>query len=95
MMHTGPLFQKRSFQFILALLLASGMCGCLPAPFFQKEVSVPQYSWNYTFKPSFTFDIQDTAAAYRPFFVIRHTQEYPYSNIWVLLHIKAPGNKTD
>lgn len=77
------------------LILGISVQGCLPAPYFQKEVTVPQYNWTSTFQPSFSVNISDTVANYRPFFIIRHTQEYPYSNIWILLHIKAPGEKTD
>ena len=76
--------------FHLLLLLA----GCMPAPFFQKEEAVPGNSWNYNFKPTFTFEITDSNSSYQPSFIIRHSQAYPYCNIWVWLYIKTPGDTT-
>jgi gliding motility-associated lipoprotein GldH len=75
------------------IITASLFMGCMHAPFvFQKEEGIPQNAWAYNFKPTFTFDITDTTADYRPFFIIRHTQSYPYCNIWVLMYIQVPGD---
>lgn len=81
--------------FWLLLLTVNVLCilpGCLPAPYFQKEEAIPQNVWAYSFKPSFTFDITDSTVSYKPSFLIRHSQAYPYSNLWVLLYIKMPGD---
>jgi len=64
--------------------------GCLRAPYYQKEASIPQYAWTYAFKPSFAFDITDTESTYQPYFLIRHSQAYPYANIWMWVYIKSP-----
>jgi gliding motility-associated lipoprotein GldH len=83
----------RGFRYSLIIFaLLSIFTGCLPGPYFQKEESIPQNAWTYNFKPSFTFDITDTAAAYQPYFVIRHTQAYPYCNVWVWLYVTTPGD---
>lgn len=71
------------------------LIGCLPAPYYQKEIVIPQNAWTYAFKPSFTIDITDTMAAYQPYFMIRHTQAYPYSNLWVWVYIKSPGDRVE
>ncbi len=83
---------RNFWSYLLTLGLLGVMAGCLPAPYFQKEEVVPKNEWTYNFKPSFTFDITDTNFIYQPYFLIRHTQAYPYSNLWVLLYIKAPGD---
>lgn len=44
--------------------------------------------------PAFTFDISDTTTTYQPYLIIRHTQAYPYCNLWLWLHIKIPGDTT-
>lgn len=83
----------RTFWF--SLLTFNFLCilsGCLPAPYYHKEEAIPQNAWNYNFKPSFTFDITDTNAAYQPYFLIRHTQAYPYCNLWVWVYVKTPGD---
>ena len=77
---------------LLAFYFLIMAAGCLPAPYFQKEESIPQYAWTYNFKPSFTFTITDTTSLYQPWFLIRHTQAYPYSNIWMWVYVKSPGD---
>ena len=55
---------------------------------------MPQNAWSYNFKPKFTFEITDTTAGYETYFIIRHTQAYPFSNLWLWLYIKTPGDST-
>jgi len=79
-----------------SLLILCFICcifaGCLPSPYFQSQQPVPQNAWSYSFRPSFTFDITDTTANYQPYFIIRHTQAYPYNNIWMWVYVKSPGD---
>ena len=79
---------------IILYLLFFTLClaACLPAPYYQKEEPVPQNAWTYNFKPKFVIDITDTAASYQPYFLIQHTQAYPYNNLWMWIYIKAPGD---
>jgi len=81
--------KHRVFYF---LLFTFCLAGCLPAPYYQKEEAVPQNAWNYTFKPKFSIDITDTVSHYQPYFLIQHTQAYPYNNLWMWLYIKTPGD---
>lgn len=85
---------KRKIAGILCLLFIS-FCfytGCMPAPYYQKEEVIPQNAWMYNFNPVFSFDITDTNANYKPFFLIRHTQAYPYCNVWVWVYVHIPGD---
>ena len=66
----------------------------MPSPHFQKEEAIPKNEWAYSFKPTFTFDITDTTANYQATFLIRHSQAYPYCNLWVWAYIKTPGDST-
>lgn len=82
-----------STRFIALLMLAViSMSGCMESPYFQKDVAVPGYQWKYDFQPVFKVDIQDTAALYDLYFIVRHTEAYPFSNIWMWIHSKAPGD---
>lgn len=76
---------------ITALVLLS-LNGCMPSAYYQKEVALKQFEWNYKEKPSFQFTITDTSAYYNLYFLIRHTEAYPFSNIWLLVHTKEPGD---
>ncbi len=65
--------------------------GCMPSPFYQKQYAVPGNAWQYSFKPTFTFNISDTSVLYNLSFLVRHTEAYPYSNIWIWVYLKQPG----
>ena len=84
--------QKLLGVFYLLILAFCFFTGCMPAPYYQKEEVIPQNAWAYNYKPAFTFDITDTTTVYQPYFLIRHTQAYPYCNVWVWLYIKTPGD---
>lgn len=77
--------------FVLILLATA---GCMPSPYFQKNVTIPQNQWNYDFQPLFKVDIKDTAAMYNLYFIIRHTEAYRFSNIWMWIYTKEPGDST-
>lgn len=79
-------------RFVVFFLCCSLMVACLPAPHFQKQVAIPGNEWAYNFVPQFDFGISDTTAQYRPYFIIRHTQAYPYNNIWLWVSVKGPGD---
>lgn len=83
---------KVSAQLIVAILFAGLLSGCLPSPFYQKQEAIPKNAWNFTFRPVFKFDISDSTARYYPFIIIQHTQAYAYSNLWLWLYIKTPGD---
>ncbi len=77
---------------IIGVLCCSLVAACMPAPHYQKQEAIPQNAWAYNFRPTFTFDIKDSTAYYQPYFIIRHTQAYPYNNIWLWMYIKRPGD---
>ena len=52
---------------------------------YEKHVTIPGYSWNYNFHPSFSVYIKDTAATYSIFVTIRNSNDYAFSNIWLLI----------
>jgi gliding motility-associated lipoprotein GldH len=39
-------------------------------------------------------EIKDTAALYHLYFIVRHTEAYPFSNIWMSIYTKHPGDST-
>src|ERR1035437_7081734 len=83
----------RTFCFLLfTFYLCCVLTGCLPAPYYQKQEAIPQNAWNYNFKPTFNFEITDTTVSYQAWFLIRHTQAYPYSNLWIWVYVKTPGD---
>ncbi|GAA4456112.1 gliding motility lipoprotein GldH [Rurimicrobium arvi] len=80
-----------SFLLLLPLFLIG---GCVQSPYFQKTYDIPGNKWKLDYHPSFVLDIEDTTIHYNISFLIRHTNNYPYSNIWLKLGIKGPGDTT-
>ncbi len=81
-------------QIALVIVAATLFTGCLPAPpYFQKVYSIPQNQWSFNYKPVFKFEITDSNAVYKPYIVLKHSEAYQFSNLWLLLYIKTPGAK--
>lgn len=81
-----PVFYFLLFTVFLALQ------GCGSAPQYQEHFNVPKNTWTSSFRPEFHIDIEDTAAAYQLLFLVRHTDNYPFNNIWLQLETKSPGD---
>lgn len=79
---------------ILSLATLLFFNSCLKSPYYQKEYDIPDFEWSYDQKPVFRFEVTDTNALYNMYFLIRHTEAYPYSNIWLMVYTKKPGDTT-
>lgn len=89
-------YSLKSFRKIcLYLLVACGLwlaaLSCATIDLYEKSVAIPGHDWQNSYKPSFTFTIKDTAAAYQVFLVLRHNDKYNFNNIYLNLHTKQPG----
>lgn len=81
--------------FLFSLVITGAMlAGCGSSPYYQKTVALPGHVWTYNYRPSFRFEVKDTTALYHLYFLIRHTEAYPFSNIWIYIYTKKPGAKT-
>ena len=65
--------------------------ACIPSNTFEKNISMPKNKWSRDFVPHLEFDINDTACYYNMYLTMRHTDNYPYSNIWLNIKTLAPG----
>lgn len=74
--------------FLFAILLSA----CTPSPFYQQTSSIAENAWSNRFIPTYNFEITDTNASYKMFFILRHTDAYPFSNIWLIASLKQPGD---
>jgi gliding motility-associated lipoprotein GldH len=59
---------------------------------FEKNMSIPNHNWQSSYAAKGSFAINDTAANYNTFIVLRHTDAYKYSNIWLNIGLQAPGD---
>ncbi|MCC7401012.1 MAG: gliding motility lipoprotein GldH [Chitinophagaceae bacterium] len=68
------------------------LTSCTTIDLYEKDVAIPGHEWKSSYKPVFDFIIKDTTVPYQFFLVLRHTEKYNYTNIYVNLYIKAPGS---
>jgi len=73
---------------LIAIVAVSFFSACVPSPYYQKSVSIPNNKWNQQFRPEFVVDVEDTGVYYNMEFLIRHTNAYAYSNIWLWIYTK-------
>jgi len=71
-----------TFSFLLSCTHSNGV--------YERMAFFPKHEWDSQQKQSFDFEVTDTAALYRIYFVIRHTDAYSWNNIWVNIDFKAP-----
>ncbi len=82
---------KNKIVFIL-LCIFFVLFGCETKQLFEKSTIYPNHYWPSKQATKYQFNVTDTAAAYKIFFVIRHHNAYHYKNIWLDLIIKSPTN---
>lgn len=75
------------FAALTTCLLAT---ACTTIDLYEKVEPIPGHSWKSTYRPSFTFTIKDTTAAYQLYVLVRHNNQYNYNNLWVNLHTQSP-----
>jgi gliding motility-associated lipoprotein GldH len=76
----------------ILLSFTLSLVACTTVDLYEKSVSLPGHEWTGTNKPEFDFTIKDTVSLYQVFFVIRHTEQYNYNNIWINLYSQPPGD---
>lgn len=86
------MFRIFLYSFLVCIFFSAG-CN-IPVPYYQKVDTIPKSTWASAFKPKYNFNITDTLGHYIPYFIIRHTQAYPFCNIWIQMYIKSPGDST-
>ena len=64
--------------------------SCTTIDVFEKSKSFSDQSWNSNDTASFSFEITDTTSFYNFYMILRHTEKYPYKNIWLSLNVISP-----
>ena len=69
------------------------MVGCAEPVVFQADVPVPEGAWDREFRPAFEFEITDTINKHDVFIDVRHTGEYPFSDLFLFVDLEGPGGR--
>jgi gliding motility-associated lipoprotein GldH len=78
-------------RWILPVVLTLCLSACLHNDVFEKNNSLPNRQWSLKEPQSFVFTINDTLSNYMVYATLRHTDAYPFSNIWLNVATTLPG----
>jgi gliding motility-associated lipoprotein GldH len=81
---------KKTIFFLTGALLLLTSCG--QTDVFEKNTSIPSYKWSGGFEATGSFIIKDTGIVHTAYIVLRHTDAYKYSNIWLNFGLQLPGD---
>lgn len=68
---------------ILLLLISSALCACTPKAVYSHFESVPMMHWDADSVLQFEVPVPDTTHRYDVLLCVRHTEAYPYQNMWL------------
>lgn len=80
---------------IFFLSITGLVTSCSDAALIDKNIPIENRSWDYANKPSIEVQVLDTSQRYDVYLNFRHTNQYAYSNVFVLLQQQYPGGLTD
>jgi gliding motility-associated lipoprotein GldH len=72
-----------------ALILVASLCGCEPAPYYEKYLTVPQASWHKDSTATFEVEIEEINTPYAVVFNLRGNDNYPYQNLYLFREISS------
>ncbi len=80
---------KKKITFILFIII--GLCSCGKKTIFEKYKKIDNYTWSSDAVISFDVDIKDTTKKYDIYVAVRHSEVYPFDNLYVGVDIFTPA----
>ena len=81
----------RSILLIAAFALF--LCSCDPRGVYDQYVRVEGDGWSWHDKMLFQVDMSDTTSLHNMYLQIRHTVDYPMSNLYLFVDLEGPGGE--
>ena len=79
-----------SLRISALLFLLATVFGCEQSRVFDKNLSIGKDGWAYGDALHFEVYVNDTSYSYNMFVNVRHTDEFPYNNLWINLSTTLP-----
>lgn len=76
---------KRVLYCFLVILLAGMFTSCRHNIVYSEFISIPSGEWSIDSLPRFDFAIEDNKTSYDIILYVRHTERYPYQNMWLFV----------
>jgi len=82
------------YSLILALMVLLLHChSCDTDMVYDQYEPTEQGMWGWQDAMEFKADISDTISMHNIYLQVRHTVEYPLSNLYMFVHVKAPSGQ--
>lgn len=62
------------------------LTSCHSDTVFSEFQAIPTKEWSVDVKPQFDYTIMDAEASYNIVLYVRHTERYPYQNMWLFVN---------
>lgn len=85
----------RFHRSVYILLLLPALSSCVKNHVYDRNLPLPAAGWAYGEPRNFTVHISDTISLYNMYINFRHTDAYPYNNIWVKLKTVMPDSSVE
>lgn len=76
-----------------AILLFISLSSCDPDMVYDQYIHTENDMWKWQDAKKFQIDISDTISLNNIYIQVRHTIEYPLSNLYMFVHIKGPSGQ--
>ena len=76
---------RKSFYILLIAAAASLFSACSHDVVYSRCMTLPPATWGADSVLRFDYAITDTAADYRMIVYVRHSERYPYQNMWLFV----------
>ncbi len=79
------------------IVLGLAPVSCDPAMVYDQYQHVEDGLWRWDDRKTFTLEVEDTVSMHNIYLHVRHTVEYPMSNLYMFVHLEGPSGqqKTD
>lgn len=77
-------------KILLLLFCCVALTACYENGIYEKYKGIPDYVWKTGYKVPYEVEITDTNVLYNIYVDVRHTEFYPFSNLWLMLHVNMP-----
>ena len=76
---------------MLAIFLLLVMTGCDPNRVYEENKEIQGYDWKMQEPVRFKVQVEDTISSHSIYVNIRNYSDYPYSNIYLFIHVTSPA----
>ena len=80
---------RTSLLMALVLLVSS----CDPDMVYDRFMAIPDGEWSWNDVGVFEFEITDTVSLHDIYLQVRHTVDYPMSNLYMFVEVKGPSGQ--